>query len=136
MSEATQTPTDDPEQLGRLFAERANAGDLEGLLALYEDTATFVGPDGVGASGRHDIHVRLEGLLATKPTITRTGSQVLIAGDIALMSNRWHLAIDAGNEAPVDVDGRSTEVARRQPEGGWLYVIDNPTVVSGSEAPR
>ncbi|HEV2945353.1 MAG TPA: hypothetical protein VGX26_09590, partial [Solirubrobacteraceae bacterium] len=37
---------DDPGQLSGLFADRANAGDLEGMLALYEQDATFVGPDG------------------------------------------------------------------------------------------
>ena len=38
----------DPNQLGWAFAERATAGDLEGMLALYEAGATFVGPDGPG----------------------------------------------------------------------------------------
>ena len=32
-------PANDPNDLERFFVERANAGDLEGLIALYEKTA-------------------------------------------------------------------------------------------------
>lgn len=62
--------TSDPENLHRLFAERANAGDIDGLLALYEDGAAFVGPDGVHATGIAAIRGRLESLLALSPHIT------------------------------------------------------------------
>jgi ketosteroid isomerase-like protein len=27
---------------------------------------------------------------------------------------------------PVKIEGQSAEVARRQPDGTWLFVIDNP----------
>jgi enoyl-CoA hydratase len=118
----------DPAQLGRLFAKRANTGDLEGMLALYEEDATFVGPDGASASGGDAIRERLEGLLATNPQITATGSQVVMAGDVALMSNRWRMTLGAGEDETAGFDGASTEVARRQPDGGWLYVIDNPAL--------
>jgi enoyl-CoA hydratase len=128
MTQEPAIPTDDPGQLGRLFAERANAGDLEGMLALYEDSATFVGPDGGSAAGSDAIRNRLEGLLAMKPKITPTSSQVVIAGDVALMSNRWRMTLGVGDGEPAGLDGESTEVARRQPDGGWLYVIDNPAL--------
>jgi enoyl-CoA hydratase len=122
---------DDPEQLGRLFAERVNVGDLEGMLALYEDEATFLGPDGGSASGSDAIRGRLEGLLAMKPQITPTSSQVVMAGDVALMSNRWRMTLGVEGGEQAGVDGVSTEVARRQPDGGWLYVIDNPALAAG-----
>ncbi len=128
MSQEIPIPTDDPEQLGRLFAERANAGDLDGMLALYEDDATFVGPDGGSASGSDAIRARLEGLIAMKPRITPTGGQVTMARDVALIFNRWRMTLGVGDGEPTGVDGASTEVARRQPDGGWLYVIDNPTL--------
>jgi enoyl-CoA hydratase len=119
---------DDPGQLGRLFAERANAGDLEGMLALYEQDATFIGPDGGSASGRNAIRERLEGLLAMNPQITATGSQVVMAGEVALMSGRWRMTLGANDGEAAGFDGASTEVARRQPDGGWLYLIDHPAL--------
>lgn len=136
MSGATRLPPADPEQLGTLFAERANRGDLEGMLALYEETATFVGPDGVSASGKENIRVRLDGLLALGPQITNTGSTIVVADDVALMSNRWTMKLGVLNEDAAGVSGQSTEVARRQPGGGWLYVIDHPSVLATSGGPR
>ena len=117
---------DDPGQLGRLFAERANAGDLEGMLALYEQEATFIGPDGGSASGRDAIRERLEGLLAMNPQITATSSQAVMAGDVALMSGRFRITLGAEDGDGAGFDGASTEVARRQSDGGWLYLIDHP----------
>jgi enoyl-CoA hydratase len=124
----------DPEELGRLFAERVNAGDLDGLLSLYEESATFVGPDGASASGSDVIRERLEGLLAMAPEITPTSSRTVMADDIALMSSRWRLSLGAEDDAPTGLDGASTEVARRQPDGGWLYVIDNPVLIATTQA--
>jgi len=120
---------DDPGQLGQLFAERANAGDLEGMLALYEQDATFIGPDGASASGRDAIRERLAGLLAMHPGITATSSQVVVAGDVALMSGRWRMTLGANESETAEFDGASTEIARRQPDGGWLYLIDNPAAI-------
>jgi ketosteroid isomerase-like protein len=136
MSAARTATTEEPGQLGQLFAERVNARDLDGMLALYENTATFVGLDGVSAAGKREIRVRLEGLLAMAPQITATDSDVVIAHDVALMCNHWTMKLGVlDNDAP-SLDGRSTEVARRQSDGSWLYVIDNPTVLSDSETPR
>ena len=117
---------DDPGQLGQLFAERANVGDLEGMLSLYEDDATFVGPDGGSASGRDAIRERLQGLLAIRPQVTATSCEVVIAGDVALMSNRFRITLGAEDGDGAGFDGASTEIARRQPDGGWLYLIDHP----------
>lgn len=126
----------DPESLNRLFAERANTGDLQGLITLYEDGAAFVGPDGANATGSDAIRERLEGLLAIKPQITSTSSQVVMAGDLALMSNRWRMTLGSGDGELAGLEGglegESTEVARRQGDGSWLYVIDNPTLAAGA----
>ncbi len=119
---------DDPGRLGHVFAERVNAGDLEGMLALYEDVATFVGPDGVSASGSDAIRGRLEDLLAMDPQITPGVSRAVTAGDVALMFNSWRMTLRADDGETTELDGASTEVARRQPNGSWLYVIDHPAL--------
>jgi enoyl-CoA hydratase len=121
---------DDPEELGRLFAERVSAGDLDGLVSLYEESATLVSPDGSSASGRDAIRERLAALLAMTPAITLTSSRAVMAGDVALMSNRWRMSLGGEANVPAGFDGTSTEVARRQPDGGWLYVIDTPSLAA------
>ena len=120
-------PALNPTDLSRLFAERASAGELEGMMALYEEGAKFVGPDGGDADGRDAIRERLEGLLAMAPHITPTDVRAVRAGDIALLSNRWRMTFGESNGAQTGLEGVSTEVARRQSDGSWLYVIDDPS---------
>jgi enoyl-CoA hydratase len=128
----------DPEDLQRIFAERVNAGDLEGLIALYEDEATLIGPDGRSAAGNDAIRKRLDTLLAMAPQITLTSSQAVIAGDVALLSNRWRMTLGPSDGERAGTERTSTEVARRQPDGSWRYVIDDSastTVLPGAQTP-
>ena len=48
-------PAMEPEDLGRFFLERANAGDIEGLVALYEPEAVLAFPPGRLAAGHEEI---------------------------------------------------------------------------------
>lgn len=122
----------DPVELCREFAARVNAADLPGLLALYEPDATFVSPDGSHASGHAAIEAKLRELLAAEPQITVLDSEVpALAGGLALMRNRWRMALLALGEVPPLI-GASTEVARRQADGSWRYVIDSPAL-AGNE---
>jgi ketosteroid isomerase-like protein len=43
------------EDLGTFFLERANAGDVEGLVALYEPEAVLAFPPGRLATGHEEI---------------------------------------------------------------------------------
>jgi enoyl-CoA hydratase len=116
-----------PEDLSRLFAERASAGDLEGLLELYEAGAVLVGPDGEARAGGESIRAQLEGLLAMAPQVEAGESRALLAGDIALLSNRWRMTFGTGQgNGQTGFEGTSAEVARRQPDGFWRYAIDDP----------
>lgn len=134
MSELTHAPCYDPEDLGRLFAQRLNARDLDGLTYLYEQGATLASPDGVNASGNDAIRRRLEEMLAWSLCVVPLDSRALVADDIALISHRWALAAGPGARGQGSGEGlvdpqtlaTSTEVARRQPDGSWRYVIDDP----------
>jgi ketosteroid isomerase-like protein len=136
MSELTHAPCRDPEDLGRLFAQRLNARDLDGLTYLYEERATLASPDRVNASGNEAIRQRLAEMLAWSLYVVPVDSRALVADDIALISHRWALAAgpgvrrqETGEKELVDPQtlATSTEVARRQPDGSWRYVIDDPT---------
>jgi len=107
-----------PEDLGRFFIDRANAGDVDGLVALYEAEAVLAFPPGQVTTGSQAICQVYERLLAGKPTFTAGEIRpALRNGDLALTSTRL-----AGG-------GATVEVARRQPDGTWLWVIDQPNII-------
>ena len=53
-----------PEDLTRLFVERANARDAAGVAALYEQDAVMAYPPGDVTVGREAIHALWEKILA------------------------------------------------------------------------
>ncbi len=107
----------DPEELGRLITERLNAGDVDGLVALYEADAVLALPGGRVAAGAAQIRAAYERIVTDRPRFAPgTPRPTIRSGDLALTSTRL-------------ADGTVTvEVARRQPDGTWLWVLDQPDV--------
>ncbi|CAL9557643.1 hypothetical protein SUDANB58_04575 [Streptomyces sp. enrichment culture] len=105
-----------PEDLTRLFVERANAGDAAGLAALYEEEAVMAYPPGSVTTGREAIRELFEKMLADAPRFEpEQPLPTLVRGDIALTST-----------PPGDGAGARAQVVRRQPDGSWLRLIDQP----------
>ena len=46
-------------------------------------------------------------------------------GDLAYLSNTWTLEAKDADGNPTSMGATTAEVARRQDDGRWLYVIDN-----------
>jgi uncharacterized protein (TIGR02246 family) len=105
-----------PEDLARLVVERVNAGDAEGIAALYESDAVLAFPPGCTTVGREAIRAVYEQLVASGPRFAFEEPLLTVrTGDLALTSTR-----------PADDSGARAQVARRQPDGTWLRILDRP----------
>ncbi|GAB3447475.1 YybH family protein [Actinophytocola sediminis] len=113
----------DPAQLHRLFTAAINDKDADALLALYEPTGLAVHLDGSTRTGEAALRTMIDELLTTIEHIDGETRKVIVAGDLAITSATWRarLAGDAGDGA-----GTTAEVARRQADGTWRWVIDDP----------
>ena len=106
-------PAKEPNDLERFFVERANAGDVEGLVALYESNATLACGDGEVVVGLDQIRKFFVKFLANRPQLDPSiQTPALSSADLALTSSR----LSNGNI--------TAEIARRQPDGNWLWVVD------------
>jgi uncharacterized protein (TIGR02246 family) len=114
-----------PEQVHRVFEDTFNAGDIDGLLQLYESDAALIAQPGSVAHGSEQIRAALLGFLALKGRITLDTKLVFGVGDLAYLSNTWSLKGTGPDGNPVSLGATTAEVARRQADGTWRYVIDN-----------
>ncbi|MBZ5536990.1 MAG: DUF4440 domain-containing protein [Acidobacteriia bacterium] len=115
------------EELHQQFAEAFNSGRIEPVLALYEPGATLAGsPSEQAAEGLAAIRETYEQLLDLHGQMTIETRYCLQAGEVALLSGKWRLTGNGPDGKPIDVEGQSIEVVRRQPDGRWLYLIDHP----------
>jgi uncharacterized protein (TIGR02246 family) len=116
-----------PEHLMSLFAQRAAAGDVDGLLALYESGAAFEPQLGTVLRGADQLRAALTAFAAMRPRIQYTGeADCVIVDGIAIVANTWTVTGDLPDGGIHREAGLSADVLRRQPDGSWLILIDQP----------
>jgi len=119
-------PATEPEHIHGLFEQAFNAGDIDALVALYEPDAALVPQPGTIAEGPAAIRESLRWFLDRGGQISLETKLVLRVGDLAYLANRWSLTGGTMPDgSPAELGATTAEVARRQPDGSWLYVIDN-----------
>ena len=111
-----------PAEIHALFLDAFNRRDLEAITALYEPDAVLV-LGGEEVSGHEAIRAAYERMLARRGRMELETRLVVESreGLLAVLHAKWTLHT-AGSMA----QGISTEVVRRQPDGTWLFVIDEP----------
>ncbi len=118
-------PAMKPVELDQMFGQALTSGNLEALLALYEPDATFNPEPGQEVRGKEGIRQALEGFLAMNPRITMETKTLAETADVALCTAKWQLT-GTGPDGPMELSGQSVEVVRKQSDGSWLFIIDNP----------
>jgi uncharacterized protein (TIGR02246 family) len=103
-----------------------SAGDIEAALATFEPNAAMVAQPGMTVQGTPALREAFKQFVALNPKITVTRQEVIQAGDIALHSFTWNMAGKAPDGSPIEQRGFSNVVLRKQSDGRWLMVIDNP----------
>jgi ketosteroid isomerase-like protein len=126
---APQLSAQHPEELHILFGAYVNAHDVDALMALYEPASTAVDLQGHLLQDPDTLRASLSALLSVIEYLDGTTRKVLMAGNVALLSSSWSAVLRAQELERKHVTGTSAEVARRQPDGTWLFVIDDPQFV-------
>lgn len=115
-----------PQEALELFEAAYNAGDLDAIVALYEPNAARARRDGAPMLGRAAIAATLRPYLAHGTRV----SMRLVALDeglfgLALLTGAWTAARSV-TDADTPEAGVCQIVLRRQPDGTWCFLIDDP----------
>ena len=117
---------DTPEKVLQAIIDGINEGNLDALMTLYEPEAAFASEPGRLAPGHSGIRESLAGFIASKGTLDLKVTRVLQASDLALVVGVWSFVGTGSGGEPVKLSGNNADVLRRQTDGSWRFVIDNP----------
>ena len=126
MSSAVATSTATPEQVLGAIVTGINSGDLESLMPLYEAKAAFATEPGSLAHGAAGVGEALAGFISMDGTLELEVTRVLEVDDLALVIGVWSFDGTVPDGEPVRLAASNADVLRRQADGSWRFVIDNP----------
>ncbi|MFN8491286.1 MAG: SgcJ/EcaC family oxidoreductase [Caldilineaceae bacterium] len=116
-----------PEELYPQFAAALNASDVAAIMALFDpEGQTIPLPGQPPVAGMDALRAVWEQCVALKPHIEYDNTSVMQADGVALLRSQWRISgmLPDGNRT--EFMGKGVQVARRQADGSWRFLIDNP----------
>jgi ketosteroid isomerase-like protein len=115
-----------PEEVLTYQVQEFNKGNTDFLMALYEKEACFSPRPGEIDNDSASIRRSFQGLINMGAKLQANKKRVPYSGNLALLITEWTLVGTDPNGKSINLAGRGTIVFRRQPDGNWLMVIENP----------
>lgn len=115
-----------PDEVLSSIVEGINKGDLDSLMTLYEPDACFATQPGQLAKNPEAVRQSLHNFIDLKGKIDLKVKRVLQASDLALVTTEWSFSGTGPDGNPVNISSKSADVLRKQDDGTWRFVIDNP----------
>ncbi len=103
-----------------------HAKDMAGVLAAYEPNATVLFEPGVETADKSEIEEKFGGFFQVSPRFAYSGHQAVVQGDIAVHLAPWTMKGKTPDGHEIDQSGLSVAILRKQSDGKWLMIIDNP----------
>jgi ketosteroid isomerase-like protein len=125
MATAVRDGARTPGESTRALAASISRGDLEAATSCFAKDACLLTPDSTVVRGREEIKPILHQLIAAGSTIEVQESSIVLAGEVALGSERWVLS-SAGSEGEPFTRALTPTMVLRQIEGAWKLAVAIP----------
>lgn len=114
-----------PGESTRALAASITRGDLEAATSCFAKDACLLTPDATVVRGREEIRPILHQLIVAGSQIEVQESSIVLAGEVALGTERWVVS-SAGSEGTPFTRALTPTVALRQLEGVWKLAVAMP----------
>ncbi len=114
-----------PRESTRAFAASITRGDLDGAASCFAKDGCLLTPDATVIRGRDEIRPILRQLIASSSRIEVQESSVVLAGEVALGTERW-VVTSVGSEGEPFSRTLTPTVVLRQVEGIWKLAVAMP----------
>jgi uncharacterized protein (TIGR02246 family) len=108
------------------MTEAFHKKDLQGVLASYEPNAVIIFEPEKPSSGIDAISEGFTGFFAVNPKFEYSGHEVFLNGNLAMHFAPWTMTGKTQDGNEIKQSGLSVVVLRKQSNGKWLMVFDNP----------
>jgi ketosteroid isomerase-like protein len=115
-----------PEDLLNSQVEEFNKRNISFLMTLYEKDVCFASKSEQVVKDPESIRRTLQSFIDMGTKLEARVKRVLQANDLALLITEWTINGTEPDGKPINLTGRGTVVLRRQSDGVWLIVIENP----------
>jgi|GEM_PF-748636 len=125
----TNVPAHKPEECDLLLFEVIGTKDLDAAISLYEPDAIFVVSPNQVVIGHAAIREVLQGMIAANATGKLDTVTAIPSADgaIAFTRAKGSSTSPGPDGTPVTTHFHSIEVVRKQPDGTWRIIIDDPS---------
>jgi uncharacterized protein (TIGR02246 family) len=114
-----------PRESTRAFADSISRGDLDAAASCFAKDACLLTPDSTVIRGREGIRPILRQLIASGSRIEVQESSVVLAGEVALGTERW-VVTSAGSNGEPFARTLTPTMVMREVEGCWKLAVAMP----------
>ena len=116
-----------PAQAVKLLDEAFNNGDLETVLSFYEEGAALIAGEPVRLlRGSTELRHFLADAISSGVVANQLVTRIIEVDGVALFLSRWSLVPRDPDSTEPARTFHATSVFRRQADGCWKLLIDNP----------
>ncbi|WP_106794307.1 DUF4440 domain-containing protein [Aquimarina sp. Aq78] len=100
--------------------------DIQAVMTSYEPNAVVVFEPEAPISDARVLQEMFTKMSMVNPVFTYSGHEVFITGNIATHIAPWKMTAKAPDGTEIKQSGLSVAVLRKQKDGKWLMILDNP----------
>jgi len=110
----------------RYFQNCVRNGDVENAIDCFDDQAIYVTGIGTFVTGKENIRKAIEQVCALKPDLQAQRSTRFTVDNITSWVDEWTLKAILPDGTKLDLKGTSSDILKKQTNGNWVYLVDNP----------